>query len=233
MVRPASCSLIAATLVSAFCCAHSVAQSTTSPGKPAILAEAPTEKPAGDSAPKRPRVISPEVAAALAAATPKYTPPAPTPPPKAEEELPDLRDIDKPKNTIVRMPKYLVREAKPAVLSERAINTEKGLVDIAMKRYISDVDRALNLTSLPFIGRLSEARALVLYSEDERLKNMADLRDAGISAGKVDSAAGTYILKESQSTYMRTGDFGWGGSSAKGWTTESADAIRAESARRK
>ena len=172
---------------------------------------------------------------ALAAATPKFTPapPKPAPKPTPEEEQPDLRDIDKPKNTIVRLDPFLVRESKPPVFSERAINTQKGLTDIAMKRYISDVDRALNLASLPFIGRLSEARALALYSEDERLKNMSDLRDAGNNAGKVDSAAGAYILKESQSTYMRTGDFGWGGSGSKSWRTEAESAIREESKRPK
>ena len=132
-----------------------------------------------------------------------------------------------------RLPKFMVRESKPAVFTERAINTEQGLTDIAMKRYISDVDRALNLASLPFIGRLSEARALALYSEDERLKNMSDLRDAGINAGKVDSAAGAYILKESQNTYLRTGDFGGGGSGSPSWRTEAETAIREESKRLK
>ncbi|MEO6244953.1 MAG: hypothetical protein ABIQ12_05925 [Opitutaceae bacterium] len=233
MVRLVSRLLVLTTLLATLVCIVGAAQPAAAE-KPAILAEAKPEQSATPATPKRTRVISPEVAAALAAATPKYTPPPPKPPPPPpEEELPDARDLDKPKNAIVRLPKYIVREQKPVIFSERVINTEKGLTDIAMKRYISDVDRALNLTSLPFIGRLSEARALVLYSEDERLKNMADLRDAGINAGKVDSAAGSYILKESQSTYMRTSDFGWGGSGSKGWTNESADAIRAESARRK
>ena len=62
---------------------------------------------------------------------------------------------------------------------------------------------------------------------------MSDLREAGINAGKVDSAVGTYILKESQNTYMRTGDFGWGGSGSKSWRTEAESAIRDESKRLK
>ena len=145
-------------------CAEVGAQTTAPAEKPAVLADTPAVMPAPPPAPKRTRVISPEVAAALAAATPKFTPapPKPAAKPTPEEEQPDLRDIDKPKNTIVRLPKFMVREAKPPVFTERAIYTEKGLTDIAMRRYISDVDRALNLASLPFIGRLSEARALAL-----------------------------------------------------------------------
>ncbi len=177
-----------------------------------ILAETPAEKPTAAAAPKRPRVISPEVAAALAAATPKYTPPAPKPPPpppKAEEDLPDLRDIDKPKNGIVRLPKFIVQEKKPVIFTERAIHTQKGLVDIAMKRYITETDRVLNFLRIPFLTATTEARAMAMYAEDERLKNMTDLRDNGIDATKTDPATGSYILKEAQQTYLRSSDFGW------------------------
>ena len=63
---------------------------------------------------------------------------------KAEEEAADLRDTDKPKNGIVRLEKYVVREERPPIFTERQINTKKGLTSIAMRRYISDADRALN-----------------------------------------------------------------------------------------
>ncbi len=177
-----------------------------------ILAESPAEKTPAATAPKRARVISPEVAAALAAATPKYTPPAPTPPPpppKAEEDLPDLRDIDKPKNTIVRLPKFIVQEKKPVIFTERAIHTQKGLVDIAMKRYITETDRVLNFFRIPLLTATTEARAMALYAEDERLKNMSDLHGNAVDAAKTDPATGSYILKEAQQTYLRSSDFGW------------------------
>lgn len=212
MVRLVSRLLILATPIGVVFSASTRAQTSAPSEKPAILAETSSEKTVPPPAPKRTRVISPEVAAALAAATPKYTPPAPTPPPpppKAEEDLPDLRDIDKPKNGIVRLPKFIVQERKPVIFTERAIHTPKGLTDIAMKRYISDMDRALNLVSLPFLKGLTEARALAMYAEDERLKNMSDLRDNGIDAAKTDPATGSYILKEAQQTYLRSSDFGW------------------------
>ena len=49
-------------------------------------------------------------------------------------------------------------------------HTEKGLTDIAMRRYISDVDRALNRWTLPLFGSSKEARALAMYAEDEGVR---------------------------------------------------------------
>ena len=148
---------------------------------------------------------------------PKFEAPKPVEkkPVVVEEDLPDMRDLDKPRNGIIRLEKFIVREAKPPVFRERDVNTKKGLTDLAMRRYISDFDRALNLASLPFVGRLTEQRALAMYAEDERLKNMADLSDAANTASKSDAAAGTYINRESQKTYMRSRDFGWSNDAKK------------------
>lgn len=189
------------------------AQQAVSPATSPILAPSAAEKVAPGNpppaAPKRARAISPEVSAALSAVAPKYTPPPPKPEPKPESEQVDMREVDKPKNTIIRLPKYIVQEQKPVVFSERAITTDKGLADIAVRRYISDVDRALNRFTLPLFGSSAESRALAMYAEEERLKNMSDLRDSAIDAAKTDPAAGAYILRESRETYMRTSDFGW------------------------
>ena len=174
-----------------------------------VLAPKQDEKAPASEGPKRTRPISSGVAAALAAAAPKYTPPPPKAEPKPEEEQPDLRDVDKPKNSIVRLPKYIVREPKPVIFSERSIHTEKGLTDIAMRRYISDVDRALNRFTIPLFGTSKEARAMAMYQEDERLRNMAELQDVATAVSAADAASGLYIKREAQQTFMRSGDFGW------------------------
>lgn len=180
------------------------------PGTSPVLNPAPAAEPAQAPAPrKRTRAISPELAAQLAASVPKYQPPPPKPPPKPEEEQVDMREIDKPKNTIIRLPKYVVQEPKSPVFSERAISTQKGLAAIAMRRYISEADRALNRYTLPLFGISAEARALAMYAEDERLQNMTDLNDAARNASKSDAAAGTYIRREAEKTYLRSSDFGW------------------------
>lgn len=190
--------------------APSSAPAPTSPIFAPSAAEPKTEKAApAPAAPRRNRVISSEVAAALAAAAPKYEPQAPKPPPKPESELVDLRDVDKPKNTIVRLKPYVVQEPKPPIFTERSIHTEKGLTDIAMRRYISDADRALNRWTLPLFGTSKEARAMAMYAEEERLRNMANLEETAIAASKSDAAGGSYIRKEAQKTYLRSADFGW------------------------
>jgi hypothetical protein len=174
-----------------------------------VLAPSRVENPAPSPNAGRTRPVSGGVAAALAAASPKYTPAPPKPEPKPEEEQVDMRDVDKPKNGIIRLPKYTVQEAKPPVFRERDINTQKGLTDIAMRRYISDADRALNRFTLPLFGTSKESRAMAMYAEEERLKNMSDLSDAANNASKTDAANGTYIKREAQKTYVRKSDFGW------------------------
>jgi hypothetical protein len=187
------------------------AQNAVTPTASPVLAPSQAEKAPPPAPPpqKRTRTVSAGVAAALAAAAPKYTPPPPKREPTPLEEQPDMREIDKPKNRIIRLPEYIVREPKPAVFTERAINTEKGLTDIAMRRYISDVDRALNRFTLPLFGSSKEARALAMYAEDERLRNMSDLEATAAAISEADAAAGTYIRRESDKTFMRTSDFGW------------------------
>lgn len=209
-----------------------------SPDAPAALPTPPSPAvtaPATPPAPKRPRAISGDVAALLASTLPKYTPPPPAPPqPTAadlakkladeEADAADLRDTDKPKNTIVRLPKYVVQEQRPAVLTERDVHTKKGLREIAMRRYISDADRALNRFSLPLFagwspgsgnGSSTEQRALSLYAEDERLRNMADLADNANMIMKSDRAAGAAAKDAVQKTYMRSTEFGYNGMGPK------------------
>lgn len=215
MARLSLLKLVTATFGAASLLPVVTAQTPAAPATSPLFAPSPAATATTESttkaptAPKRNRAISSDVAAALAAAAPKYSPAPPPPPPKPESELVDMREIDKPKNTIVRLPKYVVQEPKPPVFTERSIHTEKGLTDIAMRRYISDADRALNRWTLPLFGTSKESRAMAMYAEDERLRNMANLEETAIAASKSDAAAGTYIRKEAQKTFLRSSDFGW------------------------
>ena len=209
MVRSALVPLLLAGLAAPGASAQSPAPASVAGSPSPVLAPA-APSPATPSSPRRSRAISGDAAAALSAFAPKYEPPPPPPPPpKPEEEQADLREVDKPKNTIVRLPKYIVQEKKPPIFRERDINTKKGLTELAMRRYISDADRALNRWTIPLFGISKEARALAMYAEDERLKNMEDLQGAADAAAKSDPAAGDYIRRESRETYLRSGDFGW------------------------
>lgn len=104
--------------------------STTNP----VLEETVTNPVATTAAsPSTARGISPQTAARLAALTPKYTPPPPAAP---ADENPVVKDTeDKPKNGIVRLPAYLVREPKMPALSEAQVLTPRGRVDLAYKAF--------------------------------------------------------------------------------------------------
>ena len=127
--------------------------------------------PAGATSSARPaaaRVISRQVAGLLAAAAPKYSPPDPAPAKPVETESPET---DKPRNGIIRLPPYVVRERKLQELKERDLLTAKGRLDLALQRH-----PGLRLGSL---GPLNNNRwAGAMLEEEfaiERRKEMLDL----------------------------------------------------------
>lgn len=151
---------------------------------------------------------------------PKYNPPPKALEPKPGEELPDLRDTDKPKNQIIRLPQVIVREPRNPVLRERDVNTKSGMAALAERRYITDADRTLNRWNIFGVrsalgGNSTTNRALAMYAEEERLQNMADLNESSGLASASDKAAGVYIKREAQKMYRRSDEFGGNGGRAK------------------
>jgi len=144
----------------------------------------------------KPRAVSENVAAQLAARMPQYTPP---PEPKTDsdagptsdeksEALADLRDVDRPQNQILRLPDYVVREKKPPVFRERDIHSPSGLAALAARRYLSETAQALNRFRLPLFGGGAQAYALARYEEDERLRNIRELTDTAHDLGLLQGA---------------------------------------------
>lgn len=187
----------------------------TQPTAPAALASEnpvqPSPPPTRPAPAPRKRTISSDLAATLAAGLPKYDQIQPPPEPTPEEELVDMRDIDKPQNTIIRLPKYVVEGQRPPVFRERDLYTERGLGALAASRYLSQFDRGiLNRFILPFIGMSPEARAMIMYEDDERLRHMAEFNQAADHAEMAGDTAGSeYLRRESAKTFMRRTDFGW------------------------
>jgi hypothetical protein len=148
------------------------------------------------------RAVSSKIAADLASGMPKYAPPTPTPATTAEPQ--DLRDIDKPRNEIRRLPAYVVRETRPAVFRDRDLYTTKGLVNLSFKTHPG-------LIVGNFLG-LNSKVAYEMYLDDQRLANIEDLAEtAHAMALGGDKAESDYILKESQATYMRPIEETWNG----------------------
>ena len=136
----------------------------------------------------------------LADSMPHYSPPKPPPPPQPDV---DIRDVDKPRNTIKRLPKYMVRAPKPPVFRDKDLYTSDGLGALGMKKYAG-----LNFGPLPW---LNQATAKQMVEDDQRAANMADLEDTANAIGrgtKSDAAESEYIKKASSETYMRQ-DSSW------------------------
>ena len=136
---------------------------------PVLVPAAESSGPTATPASAKPRPISATAAAQLTAAAPKYTP-APAKPVETAEPAPDLRETDKPRNTIVRLPRFLVAEDKPPVLNERNIATPKARLELALKRH-----PGLRLGSF-WIFR-NDGIALAMLEEEERLERMKEMND--------------------------------------------------------
>jgi hypothetical protein len=154
------------------------------------------------------RSVSPGIAADLSSGMPKYNPPTPTPVPVADDR--DLRDVDKPKNEIPRLPKYVVHEKRPPIFTAADLLSPTGMIDLSLKRH----------PGLAFgnILGLNNGAATDAYYADKRLIDMNDLADtAHAMARGGDTAEAKYILQETQDTYMNPViDTNWNGPGPNG-----------------
>jgi hypothetical protein len=181
--------------------------------RPRSYYAAPTPLPDSDGVT---RSVSAGVAAALSDGAPRYTPPTPAPSPTPEAA--QAKEADKPKNGIVRLPKYVVNESRPPIFRDRDLFTADALLELTMKRHAG-----LYLGN--FLGLNAENKpgspGYQMMVDDERKDSMDDLFDtAHAMAQGGDFAEGSYILQQSQSTYMRGGgDWDWSGSGPVGSLT--------------
>ena len=200
----------------------------------ATLGSAESTPPATSAAPAEPSTLAtPTVPAAPAAVVPakagnsvitaglpRYNPP-PKPAPKkpaAEVEGEDEAEPegtplnpDQPRNKIIRLPRYIVEGDRPPVFRERDIYTKQALAALAIRRYLSGLDRSvLNRYTLPLFGTSQEKRAMAMYEEDARLQNISDLKKAASDTRKAgDQAEADYILRETNATFLRSGGMDW------------------------
>ena len=165
-----------------------------------------TDEPSDEAPKTHRRAVSKNVAAALAASMPKYNPPKPEPKRKEPAEMQDMRDIDKPRNKIIRLPEYVVRQDKAPVFRERDINTKDSLKELALKRYFSETGMALSSFNIPFFENLAENYALMLYEQDERLNNISDLNKTADDIDQIDSKSAKEIREATRDTYHRSFD---------------------------
>jgi hypothetical protein len=166
-----------------------------------LAAKAPgaAPSPAGVSAPVDPSVSS-GIAADIATSLPKYRPE----PARPAADSGDLRDINKPKNQIPRLPanlmsKYVVRGDRVPVFRNRDLYTKEGLIDLALKDH-----PGLRIGNILGLNRDAAYEA---FLEDERKGKIQDLDDTALAfavGGDPDEAK--MILNETGDTFIRDVD---------------------------
>ncbi len=182
----------------------------------ALVAQ-PAPPPAAESpvaAPASPRAVSPAMADTLKAALPKsaFVKPAEK---TSAEPAPDLRDIDKPRNEIVRLPKYVVREPRPPVFTDRELLGDRAFGEKLARRYYSEWYLAFNKlarwTPLALFLPSPGGSALARFYEEERLRKMGEFADLTNMVMRSDPIAGARVKDLTQEMFMRKSDFGWQG----------------------
>jgi hypothetical protein len=165
----------------------------------------PATPPAEDNHGDQRHIQSSELADALTSSMPKYSPPPKPGDEKSGDGEADLRDVDKPKNTIIRLPQVVVREQRSPVFTEREDLTQKGLDDLALKRFLGLDPSQMNSPLAAAITRgLFQSYANQQYADAERQSNMADLsQTAAAFARGGDAAESEYIKRASDDTYAR------------------------------
>jgi len=179
------------------------AQTATPPAIAAPTATTDDNQPT--TTPKKQRAISSDLSKSLSAGI-KYNPP---PPPKPEAELVDQREVDKPRNGIIRLPKYVVEGTRPPVFNDRNLYSKAMLRRLAYQKYISSFSRdVLNKYRLPLIGGGVDTYAMMQYEADERQRNMAEMEDK-IAMYRVsgDDASAKELKDDSQRSFMRRTEY--------------------------
>ncbi len=172
-----------------------------SPATTAPEAFSPLVKPAATAPASAPaRAVSPATAAHLAITAPKYIAPA-SATAKAAASAPDLRETDRPRNTIIRLPNYVVRQSKEVIYKEDQFITPEGKLRRTYARH-----RGLHAGSFWLFK--NDPAAHQIQGDDERVERRAELSDLlGLLQVGADPAVERSLRTQVQSTFMNSADW--------------------------
>jgi hypothetical protein len=158
---------------------------------PAPATKPPTPKP-------RPR-LSERITSQIVASIPAWSPPPPDP---AEKAPPPPPDPD-----VVRMAPVVVKDYRLPRIEEKDWRTKKAEDAALVKEYITPFDRYfLNRFTLPIIGMSPEARARMMYEEDQRLRDLKWMNDEIDQMKQLDPDGAKELRSIRNSTFARPGD---------------------------
>jgi hypothetical protein len=158
-----------------------------------------TEPAANPPVPKpRPR-LSTRITSQLAPSIPPWSPPPPKP---AEKDPPPPPDPD-----VVRMAPVIVRDYRLPRIEEKEWLTKKALSSKLVNEYLPPFDRNfLNRFTLPIVGISPEARARMMYEEDQRLRDLRWMNNEIEQTKLLDPEAAKELKHIRNSTFTRPGE---------------------------
>ncbi len=160
------------------------------------------------------RIQSTELNDAVINSVPKYAPPKPAAP-KAEDDPTAAKDPNKPKNGVIRLPRYVVHDTTPPIFTNKDILTQAGRDDLAMKQYIIDTNGMPTFAAF-MAKQLFQSNAAQQYADAERASNISSLRSsANAAAAGGDADEAKLIRDQTNDTYIRRSDWAPIGSSVK------------------
>ena len=158
-----------------------------------ILAQKPAEPPAPLPKPgTAPHADSPAIDAALSSGMPGYNPGFPAA--KLNTAPQDVREIEKPRNQIPRLPlelmsRYVVRGARLPVFRNVDLYTKAGLIDLSFKAHPGlRVGNFFNLNS---------TTAYMAALNDQRMSDRQDLVDTALAMAAGGDTAEAEALQDS------------------------------------
>ena len=105
---------------------------------------------------------------------------------------------NRPRNTIIRLPNYIVQEEKPEAFKERNLLTGWGHLQLAYKRF-----PGLHIGSLPKFS--NDGIAFFMLEEDYRLERKAEMEE--LVTVVTDPAQRAKAKKAVLETFIRTDEF--------------------------
>jgi hypothetical protein len=120
----------------------------------------------------------------------------------------DMREVDKPRNQIIRLPKYVVEAQRPPVFNDRNLYSKEMLRRLAYQRYASALSRNY-LNKFHILGQGDVAYAMMQYEAEERKQNMAEMADK-VAMYRIsgDNEEAKKQEDDNQNTFMRRTTFG-------------------------
>jgi len=144
-----------------------VEEAPPSGSPPALAAQPPNEPAPSIVSPRADHALSRSTSARVVSGLPRYAPPKVNG--EETDSSADLRETEKPKNAIIRLPRYHVRDRKLPEFKNRELLTPEGKIDLAFKRHPG--------LKVGNIFGLNRGIAMAMYADEEAYERRLEMEE--------------------------------------------------------